>query len=104
MTIEQPDWMRFLTSEGLAEKAGCPKDMFPEMIAKEFADNAADIGGYSYQINQPIQKLVISNGGEGISSDDVAKIFSINYLTRPHISLPKENSVSKLTHLPHLSF
>lgn len=77
MTIEQPDWMRFLTSEGLAEKAGCPKNMFPEMIAKEFADNAADIGGYSYQINQPIQKLVISNGGEGISSDDVAKIFSI---------------------------
>ena len=77
MTIEQPDWMRFLTSEGLAEKAGCPKDMFPEMIAKEFADNAADIGGYSYKINQPIQKLVISNGGEGISSDDVAKIFSI---------------------------
>ena len=44
LTVEQQDWMRFLTSEGLAEKAGCPKSMFPKMIVKEFADNAADIG------------------------------------------------------------
>lgn len=69
--------MRFLTSEGLAEKAGCPKSMFPQMIAKEFADNAADIGDYKYKIDVAEQVLAIVNGGEGISNDDVRKIFSI---------------------------
>ena len=73
MTIEQPDWMRFLTSEGLAEQAGCPKSMFPQMIAKEFADNAADIGDYRYKIDLAEQVLAISNGGDGISTDEVCK-------------------------------
>ena len=83
MTIEQPNWMRFLTSEGLAEQAGCPKSMFPQMIAKEFADNAADIGDYRYKIDLAEQVLAISNGGDGISTDDVCKIFSIK---RPLLS------------------
>ena len=40
LTIEQQDWMRFLTSDGLAEKAGCTASHFTKMIVKEFADNA----------------------------------------------------------------
>ena len=77
LTVEQQDWMRFLTSEGLAEKAGCPKSMFPKMIVKEFADNAADIGGYNYKIDLIDQVIAIKNGGEGISPDEVRRIFSI---------------------------
>ena len=46
--IEQADWQRFLTSDGLAEKAGCPKSIFKYMVVKELADNAADIGGISW--------------------------------------------------------
>ena len=64
LTVEQQDWLRFLTSEGLAEKAGCQKSMFPKMIAKEFADNAADIGDYSYKINLAEQIVTIKNGGQ----------------------------------------
>ncbi|MDB4213988.1 hypothetical protein N9741_03915 [Octadecabacter sp.] len=77
LTVEQQDWMRFLTSEGLAEKAGCPKSMFTKMIVKEFADNAADIGNYKYKIDLTDQIVAIKNGGDGISPDDVHKIFSI---------------------------
>ena len=77
LTVEQQDWMRFLTSEGLAEKAGCPKSMFPKMIVKEFADNATDIGGYNYKIDLIDQVIAIKNGGEGISPNEVRRIFSI---------------------------
>ena len=77
LTVEQQDWMRFLTSEGLAEKAGCPKSMFPKMIVKEFADNAADIGGYTYKIDLTDQVIAIKNGDEGISPNEVRRIFSI---------------------------
>ena len=77
LTVEQQDWMRFLTSEGLAEKAGCPKSMFTKMIVKEFADNAADIGDYKYKIDLTNQIVAIKNGGDGISPDEVRRIFSI---------------------------
>ena len=45
LTIEQYDWQRFLTSDGLAEKAGCTPNDFTKMVVKELADNAADMGG-----------------------------------------------------------
>ena len=77
MSVEQHDWMRFLTSEGLAEKAGCPKSMFPKMIVKEFADNAADFGDYKYKLYPAEQIVAIKNGGDGLSPEDVRKIFSI---------------------------
>ena len=32
LTIEQQDWMRFLTSDGLAEKAGCTSNDFAKMV------------------------------------------------------------------------
>ena len=75
--IEQQDWQRFLTSDGLAEKAGCSPDSFPYMVVKEFADNAADIGGYGYQIREDEKLIAIWNGGDGISTTDVHKYFSI---------------------------
>ena len=77
ITIEQQDWIRFLTSDGLAEKAGCSPDLFPEMVVKEFADNAADIGGYGYRITAENRQVAIWNDGKGISSVGIKKYFSV---------------------------
>ena len=77
ITIEQQDWIRFLTSDGLAEKAGCSPDLFPEMVVKEFADNAVDIGGYGYRINAENRHVSIWNDGKGISPVGIEKYFSI---------------------------
>jgi hypothetical protein len=77
ITIEQHDWQRFLTADGLAEKAGCSKYSFDYMVLKEFADNAADIGGYDYQINEDKNYVAIWNGGKGIAPEEIKKFFSI---------------------------
>jgi hypothetical protein len=77
ITIEQADWQRFLTSDGLAEKAGCPKQMFQYMVIKEFADNAADLGDYTGQLDYEKKRIEISNGGNGLTSEEVSKLFSI---------------------------
>lgn len=77
ITIEQHDWQRFLTSDGLAEKAGCSRHSFNCMVVKEFADNAADIGGYDYQIIKDQKMVAIWNGGNGISPEEIQKYFSI---------------------------
>jgi hypothetical protein len=45
LALTQPDWTRFMTPEGLAEKSGTSRANFPRMILKELADNAADAGG-----------------------------------------------------------
>ncbi len=40
MILTQPDWTRFLTPEGLAEKCGVPRHQFLQMILKELVHNA----------------------------------------------------------------
>lgn len=45
ITLVQEDWKRFMTPEGLSEKAGVPKHHFRKMIIKELIDNACDVGG-----------------------------------------------------------
>lgn len=77
LTIEQQDWVRFLTSDGLAEKAGCPPSDFDKMVVKEFADNAADIGGFGYDIDEDEKTVSIWNGGNGLSSQDISTLFDI---------------------------
>jgi len=77
MMIEQADWQRFLTSDGLAEKAGCPKSMFKYMVVKELADNAADIGDFVPRVIEGENKIILSNGGKGLSTEDIKTIFSI---------------------------
>ena len=77
LTVEQQDWVRFLTSDGLAEKAGCPPSGFDKMVVKEFADNAADIGGFGYDVDEDKKTVSIWNGGNGLSSQDIARLFDI---------------------------
>ncbi|NKW71793.1 hypothetical protein HGD85_02170 [Rhodobacteraceae bacterium R_SAG10] len=77
LTIEQQDWQRFLTRDGLSEKAGCSPDQFPRMVVKEFADNAADIGGFRYEIDRSMNTLSIINSGAGLSTEEIKKYFSI---------------------------
>lgn len=77
LTVEQQDWLRFLTSDGLAEKAGCPPSYFDKMIVKEFADNAADIGGFGYYIDEDEKNVAIWNGGNGLSSQEITRLFDI---------------------------
>ena len=77
MTIEQQDWLRFLTSDGLAEKAGCPPSDFDKMVVKEFADNAADIGGFGYDVDEDEKTISIWNGGNGLSGADIDRLFDI---------------------------
>ena len=77
LTITQQDWMRFLTADGLAEKAGCTPDNFAKMVVKEFADNAADIGGFDYAIDETNCTISIWNGGSGISEEQVRDLFDI---------------------------
>lgn len=45
ISLTQEDWKRFMTPEGLSEKAGVPKGQFRKMIIKELIDNACDVGG-----------------------------------------------------------
>ena len=45
ITLTQEDWKRFMTPEGLSEKAGVPKHHFKKLIIKELIDNACDVGG-----------------------------------------------------------
>lgn len=45
LTLVQEDWKRFMTPEGLSEKAGVPKHHFKKLIIKELIDNACDVGG-----------------------------------------------------------
>ncbi|MCV2876775.1 hypothetical protein OE810_10985 [Rhodobacteraceae bacterium XHP0102] len=45
LTLKQEDWKRYMTPEGLSEKAGVPQNRFLELIVKELIDNACDIGG-----------------------------------------------------------
>ena len=77
LTVEQQDWVRFLTSDGLAEKAGCPPSDFDKMVIKEFADNAADIGGFGYKIDEEERAISIWNAGNGLSREDIARLFDI---------------------------
>ena len=77
LTVEQQDWVRFLTSDGLAEKAGCPPSDFDKMVVKEFADNAADIGGFGYEVDEDKKTVSIWNDGNGLSSQDIARLFDI---------------------------
>ena len=77
MTIEQQDWQRFLTSGGLAEKGGCPSSDFDKMVVKEFADNAADIGGFGYKIDEEERTISIWNAGNGLSREEIARLFDI---------------------------
>lgn len=77
LTVEQQDWQRFLTSGGLAEKAGCASSDFDKMVVKEFADNAADIGGFGYKTDEDKRSISIWNGGSGLSSEDIARLFDI---------------------------
>lgn len=77
ITIEQPDWQRFLTSDGLAEKAGCATKMFPMMVAKEFADNAADVGGFTAEIDDHNNKVIIQDNGPGLTIDEIRRFYSI---------------------------
>lgn len=77
LTIEQQDWMRFLTSDGLAEKAGCTSNDFAKMVVKELADNAADMGGFGFNIDEEQQTITMWNGGDGLSEEQVHKLFNI---------------------------
>lgn len=77
ITIQQPDWQRFLTTDGLAEKAGCSSEMFPMMVAKEFADNAADVGGFTAEIDEHNNKVIIRDNGPGLSIDEIRQYYSI---------------------------
>lgn len=77
LTVEQQDWVRFLTSDGLAEKSGCPTIDFDKMVVKELADNAADIGGFEYGIDEDGKTISIRNGGNGLSDQDIRKLFDI---------------------------
>jgi hypothetical protein len=45
LTLIREDWKRYMTPEGLSEKAGVPQNRFRELIAKELIDNACDMGG-----------------------------------------------------------
>jgi len=77
LTIEQQDWMRFLTSDGLAEKAGCTSNDFAKMVVKELADNAADMGGFGFNIDEEQQTITMWNGGDGLSEEQVHTLFNI---------------------------
>jgi hypothetical protein len=77
LTIEQHDWQRFLTSDGLTEKAGCPPKDFGNMVVKELADNAADMGGFGFNIDEEQQTITMWNGGTGLSEEQVHTLFNI---------------------------
>jgi hypothetical protein len=77
LTIEQQDWMRFLTSDGLAEKAGCTSNDFAKMVVKELADNAADMGGFGFNIDEEHQTITMWNSGDGLSEEQVHTLFNI---------------------------
>lgn len=76
LTLVQPDWTRFLTAEGLAEKSGVPRSKFGFLILKELCDNAADIGGALIQRIDD-DEVVIADGGPGIAPDEVPLLFSV---------------------------
>lgn len=76
LTVSQPDWMRFLTAEGLAEKSGVPPARLAFMILKELTDNAADIGGGSITLVDG-DSVIVQDAGPGIDPADVPNLFSI---------------------------
>jgi hypothetical protein len=82
LALTQPDWSRFMTPEGLAEKSGTSRVNFPRMILKELADNAADAGGASLAIIDA-DTVRIADTGPGIAAVDLADVFSIK---RPLVS------------------
>jgi hypothetical protein len=65
ITLVQEDWKRFMTPEGLSEKAGVPKHHFRKMIIKELIDNACDIGGGRLKIVD-VDLLEFYDDGPGI--------------------------------------
>lgn len=76
ITLVQQDWSRFLTPDGLAEKAGVPPRLFMTMMMKELADNAADTGGAEMHIIDD-DSVRIGDTGDGFPTDDVPTIFSV---------------------------
>ncbi len=76
LTLTQADWQRFLSAEGLSEKAGVPADLFPFMVLKELADNAADNGGGSMtRISD--DEVTITDEGPGLDPADVVRLYSV---------------------------
>lgn len=82
LALTQPDWARFMSPEGLAEKAGTGRANFPRMILKELADNAADAGGAWLRVLGP-DEVMIGDTGPGMAAADLADMFSIK---RPLVS------------------
>ncbi|MCP5088598.1 MAG: sensor histidine kinase [Rhodobacteraceae bacterium] len=82
LTLTQPDWTRFLSPDGLAEKAGTSRANFPKMILKDLADNAADAGGATLWVIDA-DTVEIADDGSGIAPEGLAEVFSIK---RPLVS------------------
>jgi hypothetical protein len=65
LTLTQEDWKRYMTPEGLSEKAGVPQSRFRELIVKELIDNACDIGG-GRMFSKGDDILEVHDNGSGV--------------------------------------
>ena len=65
LTLTQEDWKRYMTPEGLSEKAGVPQGRFRELIVKELIDNACDIGG-GRMLSKGDDILEVHDNGSGV--------------------------------------
>ena len=75
LKFERADWTSFRTLEGLQQKAGVAQDKLIRQFLKELTDNALDEG--EARVGETAGGYFVEDDGEGLDSDEVARLFSI---------------------------
>lgn len=89
LLFERPDWLLFLDTSTLPQKAGCQPHELGRVVLKELVDNALDAGA-SVTLDTIDHGYIVRDDGPGIDPAEVPRLFAVN---RPLVS-------SKLKRLP----
>src|SRR5262245_61705960 len=95
---ERPEWLDFMTLEGISRKAGVPQARLPQLLVKELVDNAADTGAeFRFGPLDGGEGLFVEDDGCGIpgTDEEVARLFSVNraMVSTKHIRKPRRGAL-----------
>jgi hypothetical protein len=95
---ERPEWLDFMTLEGITRKAGVPQPQLPQLVVKELVDNAADTGGqFRFGTLDGGEGFFVEDDGSGIpgTDEEVARLFSVNraMVSTKHIRKPRRGAL-----------
>jgi hypothetical protein len=95
---ERPEWLDFMTLEGITRKAGVPQARLPQLVVKELVDNAADAGAtFRFGVLDSGAGFFVEDDGSGLpgTDEEVARLFSVNrpMVSTKHVRKPRRGAL-----------